>query len=108
MKFEFDWAHLLFQVVKKIDTVKNTVISPNYRGWKFYGKGQFAHSIERITRISTPENQVKLRYFFQCDGFRYGLQITQISESSKLFRGLSCFAKRMYADAIENSAMEII
>ena len=31
-------------------TVKNTVISPNLLVWKFYGKAQFPHSFERITR----------------------------------------------------------
>ena len=55
---------------------KNTVISPEFLVWKFCGKVQFPHSFGRIVRnfaetmlfreISTPGNQMKLRYFSQC------------------------------------------
>ena len=54
---------------------KNTVISPNFLVWKFWGQGQFPHSFGRIAqnyaetgpfcKISTPGNQVTLRYFLQ-------------------------------------------
>ena len=55
---------------------EKTVISPDFVMWKFCGKAQLPHSFGRITRnyvetvpfhkISTPGNQVKLRYFSQC------------------------------------------
>ena len=54
---------------------ENTVISPDFLVCKFCGKEQFPHSFGRIARnyaetvpfrkISTPGNQVKLRYFSQ-------------------------------------------
>ena len=54
-------------------TTKNTVISPDFLVRKFCGKAQFPHSFGRFARkymdtvafrkISTPGNQVKLRYF---------------------------------------------
>ena len=54
-------------------TAKNTVISSDFLVWKFCGKAQFPHSFGQIARnyvetvpfrkISTPGNQVKLRYF---------------------------------------------
>ena len=57
-------------------TVKNIIISPNFPVWKFCGKAKFPHSFGRFARnyaktvtfhkISTPGNQVKLRYFSQC------------------------------------------
>ena len=57
-------------------TAKNTVISPDFLVWKFCGKAQFPHSFGRFARkyaetvlfrkISTPGNQVNLRYFSQC------------------------------------------
>ena len=57
-------------------TVKNTVISLDFLVWKFCRKQQFPDSFGRFARnyaktvpfrkISTPENQVKLRYFSQC------------------------------------------
>ena len=71
----------VFLVVRTIaititNTAKNTVISPNFLVWKFCGKAQFPHSYGRFVRnyaetlpfhkISTPENQVKSRYFWQC------------------------------------------
>ena len=31
-------------------TAKNTVISPNFMVWKFFGKAQFPHSFGRIAR----------------------------------------------------------
>ena len=50
-------------------------ISPDFLVWKFCGKAQFPHSFGRIARnyaetmtfrhLSTPGNQVKLRYFSQ-------------------------------------------
>ena len=56
-------------------TAKNTVMSHDFLMWKFCGKAQFPHSFGRIARnyaetmpcrkISTPGNQVKLRYFSQ-------------------------------------------
>ena len=56
-------------------TMKNTVISPNFLVWEFCGKAQFPHSFGRIPqnyakivpfhKISTLENQVKVRYFLQ-------------------------------------------
>ena len=59
------------------DTEKNTVISTDFLVWKFCGKAQFPQSFGRFARnyaetvpfrkISTPENQVKLRYFSQCE-----------------------------------------
>ena len=58
-------------------TAKNTVISSDYLVWTFCGKAQFPHSFRQIARkyaenvpfckTSTPGNQVKLRYFSQCD-----------------------------------------
>ena len=57
-------------------TAKNTVISSDFLKWKFYGKVQFPHSFGQYARnyaetmsfrkISTPGNQVKLRYVSQC------------------------------------------
>ena len=59
-----------------IFTAKNTVISPNFLVQKFCREAQFPHSFWRIAqnyaetvsfhKISTPGNQVKLRYFSQC------------------------------------------
>ena len=56
-------------------TAKYTVISPDLLVWKFCGKTQFLHSFGWIAQnyaetvpfhnISTPENQVKWRYFSQ-------------------------------------------
>ena len=54
-------------------TAKNTVISPDFLVWKFFRKAQFPHSFgvrnyaETVPfqKISTPGNQVKLRYFLQ-------------------------------------------
>ena len=61
----------------KIDTAKNAVISPDFLVWKFCEKAQFLHSSVRIagnyvetvpfSKMSTPGNQVKLRYFLECD-----------------------------------------
>ena len=43
-----------------IVTAKNTVISPNFLVWKFYGKEQFPHSFGRIAQnyveTSFPQN----------------------------------------------------
>ena len=57
-------------------TAKNTAISPDFLVWEFCGKAQFPHSFRRFAqnyaetvpfrKISTPGNQVKLRYFSQC------------------------------------------
>ena len=59
-------------------TGKNTVISHDFLVWKFCGKVQFPHSFGRFAgnyaeimpfrKISTPGNQVKLRYFLQWNG----------------------------------------
>ena len=56
---------------------KNTVILPNFHVWKFCGKAQFPQSFGEIAqncsktvsfhKMSTPGNQVKLRYFTQWD-----------------------------------------
>ena len=55
-------------------TAKNTAISARFLVWKFCGKAQFPHSFRRFAfpqktvpfrKISTPGNQVKLRYFWQ-------------------------------------------
>ena len=50
-------------------TKKNTVISPGFLVLKFCGKAQFPHSFGwfavSFRKISTPWNQVKLRYFSQ-------------------------------------------
>ena len=32
-------------------TTKNTVISPNFQVWKFYGKAQFPQSLGRIATV---------------------------------------------------------
>ena len=48
----------------KWDSAKNTIISPNFLGRKFCGKEQFPH-IFIFHKISTPGNEVKLRYFSQ-------------------------------------------
>ena len=55
---------------------KNTVISPDFQVWKFCGRAQFPYSFGWFARnyvetvpfckISTPRNQVKLRYFLRC------------------------------------------
>ena len=55
------------------NTTRNTVISSDFLVGKFYGKAQFRHTFGGIVRnyvktvplrkISTPGNQVKLRYF---------------------------------------------
>ena len=60
-------------------TAKNTVISPNFLVWKFFGKAQFPHRVGRIVQnyaetvpfIKFPhqEKKVKLRYFLQCINF---------------------------------------
>ena len=58
----------------KIITAKNTVISPNFLVWKFFWKGSLriaSGDLPQVTetvlfhKMSTPENQVKLRYFLQ-------------------------------------------
>ena len=51
---------------KESTTSKNTLVSPNFLVWKFYGKAQFLHSFGQFTRdyaetvpfykISTAEN----------------------------------------------------
>ena len=66
-------------------TAKKTVISPDFLVWKFCGKAQFPHSFERLARnftetvsfrqISTPGNQVKLRYFPQLPWLRKHVMI---------------------------------
>ena len=63
---------------------KNTIISPDFLVWTICGKGQFSHSFGRIARnyaetvpfrkISTPGNQVKLRYFSQCGLIQFQLE----------------------------------
>ena len=72
------------------NTAKNTVISDDFLVWKFCGKARFLHGFGWFARnyaetvlfrkISTPENQVKLRYFSQCNGWN-------IVTTSKAFRG---------------------
>ena len=72
------------EISKQCPTAKNTVISPDFLVWKLWRKTQFPHSFWQIPRnyaetmpfrkISTPGNQVKLRYFSQCPlqrGIRY-------------------------------------
>ena len=71
-------------------TAKNTVISPDFLVWKFCRKAQFPHSFGRIARnymeivpfrkISTPGNQVILRYFSYCSYLVLGLCQTAISK----------------------------
>ena len=66
---------LFFAFATNTSTVKNTVISPDFLVWKFFGKAQFPHSFGGFARnyaetvpfrkISIPGNQVKLRYFSQ-------------------------------------------
>ena len=61
--------------IQDINTMKNTVISPNFLVQKFCGKAQFPYSFGRIAqnyaetvhfhKISTTGNQVKLQYFSQ-------------------------------------------
>ena len=56
------------------NTAENTVISPDFLVWKFCGKAQFPHTeTVPFRKISTPENQVKLRYFPQCKSSQYPL-----------------------------------
>ena len=67
----------MFGHIKASSTEKNTVISSDFLVWKFCGKTQFPHSFGQLARyyaetvpfrkISTPGNQVKLRYFLQCN-----------------------------------------
>ena len=64
--------HLVAICISSI-TAQNTVISPNLMVWKFCGKARFPQSFGRFAgnsvetvrfqKISTPRNQVKLRYF---------------------------------------------
>ena len=64
-----------FSPIRYIILAKNTVISPNFKVWKFCGNAQYPHKFGRFARnyaetmrfhkISTPGNQVKLRYFTQ-------------------------------------------
>ena len=71
--FESRWSFPLNNFLRC--TAKNTVISPDFLVWKFCGKAQFPHSFGWIARnyteavpfrkISTPRNQLKLRYFSQ-------------------------------------------
>ena len=61
---------------KKNNTAKMPLTSPDCLVWKFCGKIQFPHSFGRFAqnyaetvpfrKISTPGNQMKLRYFSQC------------------------------------------
>ena len=77
-------------------TAKNTVISPDFLVRKFCGKAQFPHSFGRFPRnyaetvpfskISTPGNQVNLRYFSQWISL-FCHHLTTIR--SKLFKFLS-------------------
>ena len=58
------------------NTGKNIVISPDFLVWRFCGKAKFPRSFRWIAqnyaetvpfrKISTPGNQMKLRYFSQC------------------------------------------
>ena len=71
-----DLDHFPVIPTKSVSLGKKTVISPDFLVWKFCGKTQFLHSFKQISRdyretvsfckISTPGNQVKLRYFSQC------------------------------------------
>ena len=75
-----------------IFTTKNIAISPNFLVWKFCGKEQVPHSFGRIVqnyaetvpfhKISTPGNQVKLRYFSQCTVNKSCLRRSNATESS--------------------------
>ena len=74
---KFMQKNLRYQLIlsRDIDTGKNTIISPAFLVWKFCGKAQFSHTCIHVIsgdslpfrKISTPRNQVKLRYFSQCD-----------------------------------------
>ena len=74
-------------------TVKNTVISPYFLVWKFYGKAQFPHSFVTMARnyaetvpfhkISTPGNQVKLLDFSQWKVIKSNHLIFQQNRSIK-------------------------
>ena len=78
MEIYFDATSLIFLVVSH-ETAKNIVISPDFLVWKFCGNAQFPHSFGQIAsnyaetdifrKISTPGNQVKLRYFWQCESY---------------------------------------
>ena len=52
------WYH---KVIPALGTAQNTVISPNFLMWKFFGKTQFSHSFGRMEtvpfkKISIPGN----------------------------------------------------
>ena len=61
-------------VSTSVYTTKNTVISPNFLVWKFYGKEQFPHSFGRFAKnyaetvafhkISTPAKLCEITIFF--------------------------------------------
>ena len=61
------WPFLKAIILSKIaSAAKNTLISPDFLVWKFCWKAQFPHSFTvPFSKISTPGNQVKLRYFSQ-------------------------------------------
>ena len=58
------------------DTTKNTIISPNFLVWKFYGKAQFPQFPQLLYisetihfhKTSEPRNKMKLWYFFAVRG----------------------------------------
>ena len=79
------------------NTAKDPIISPNFVVWRFFGKAQFPHSFERIARnyaetvsfhkISTPENQVKLRDFSHCEeqiAFAVSFNTTTVTNISSI------------------------
>ena len=66
-------------------TAKNTVISPNFLEWQFRGNVQFPQSFGSVAqnsaetvpfrKISTPKNQVKLRYVIYLSIYLFSLYL---------------------------------
>ena len=103
---------------EKSCTAENTVILPNFLVWKFCGKAEFPHSFGQFARnyaetvpfhkISTPGNQVKLRYFSWCYEYKQRLHLVLNFSNTIYFFKLQtekllawCFSLEMYSETIK-------
>ena len=75
-------VHVVCLTHTRINSEESYSSTLKIQHWKFCGKARFPHSFGRIARnyvetvpfrkISTPGNQVKLRYFLQCEVLSLG------------------------------------
>ena len=88
------------------NTAKNTVITPDFLVWKLCGKAQFPHSFRRFAhnyaetvpfrKISTPGNQVKLRYFLQWNNKEKLSKMSIYRDDFVLYRKTARFESKPY------------